>query len=72
MKRNLIPTLLLLAFYHVQAQKPATIKESKKTFTTYDFSDPNPIAEMEKFYPYYRFDGYTNTPRSKRMEDRRT
>ena len=41
-------------------QKPATVKESRKVFTTYDFSDPDPIADVGKFYPYYRFDGYTN------------
>lgn len=60
----LITTLL---FYHLSfAQyKPATIRESKKIFTTYDFTDPNPIAEMGKIYPYYRFDGYTNTPEKK-------
>lgn len=57
----LIPALLF--FYQSNGQnKPAAIKESKKVFTTYDFSDPNPIAEMGKFYPYYRFDGYTDTP----------
>ncbi|MGI8636990.1 MAG: DUF5107 domain-containing protein, partial [Segetibacter sp.] len=26
------------------------------------FSDPDPIPEMNKIYPYFRFDGYTNTP----------
>src|SRR5687768_6548639 len=63
-----IPILILttLFFYHARAQnKPASVKESKKVFTTYDFSDPNPIAEVGKFYPYYRFDGYTNKPTKK-------
>ena len=56
--------LLLVVFITsvAQAQKNATIKESKKVFTTYDFSDPDPIADVGKFYPYYRFDGYSNTP----------
>ncbi|MEZ4810699.1 MAG: DUF5107 domain-containing protein [Allomuricauda sp.] len=27
---------------------------------TYMFSDPNPIPDMNKNYPYFRFDGYTN------------
>ena len=62
MKNFLTLSLIILAAYGAGAQsKPATIKESKKTFTTYDFSDPNPIAEMGRVYPYYRFDGYTNT-----------
>lgn len=63
MKQFLILSFLLLSLYDAGAQnKPATIKESKKVFTTYDFSDPNPIPEMGKVYPYYRFDGYTNIP----------
>ncbi len=47
------------------AQQPASVKESKKVFTTYPFSDPNPIPEMGKIYPYYRFDGYTTTSTKK-------
>lgn len=51
----------MICFVHdSNAQKPATIKETKKVFTTYDYSDPNPIVDMGKVYPYYRFDGYTN------------
>jgi Tfp pilus assembly protein PilF len=62
MKKLLAITSLTLLFVSAEAQhKPATVKESKKVFTTYDFSDPNPIAEMGEVYPYYRFDGYTNT-----------
>lgn len=60
---KIIPILILTLslLYNVQAQKNATIKESTKVFKTYDFSDPNPIPEAGKIYPYYRFDGYTNT-----------
>ena len=43
-------------------QGPAKIKEYKKVFKTYPFSDPDPIPEVGKVYPYYRFDGYTNKP----------
>ena len=35
-------------------------RESRKTFKTYAFSDPDPIARMGPVYPYYRFDGYTD------------
>jgi predicted Zn-dependent protease len=43
--------------------KPATIKEYKKTFTTYPFSDPNPIPNPSTMiYPYFRFDGFTDKP----------
>lgn len=44
------------------AQQAATIKETTKTYTTYPFSDPDPIPSTEKIYPYYRFDGFTDKP----------
>ncbi|MBS1810790.1 MAG: DUF5107 domain-containing protein [Acidobacteria bacterium] len=40
----------------------ATVREYKKVFKTYPFSDPNPIPTMGKIYPYFRYDGYTNQP----------
>ncbi len=62
---SLALTLLLLISYTTKAQvsafNAATISEYKKTFLTYPFSDPNPIADIAgKIYPYYRFDGFTN------------
>jgi tetratricopeptide (TPR) repeat protein len=62
MKRIIILLVIAFAVTEAEAQyKPATIKEFKKVFKTYAFSDPDPIAEINKIYPYYRFDGYTNT-----------
>jgi tetratricopeptide (TPR) repeat protein len=53
--------ILCIASSVANAQNaPATVKESKKVFTTYEFSDPDPVPEMGRIYPYYRFDGYTN------------
>ena len=40
----------------------ATVREYKKVFRTYPFSDPNPIPQVGRIYPYYRFEGYTDTP----------
>jgi hypothetical protein len=40
----------------------ATVREYKKVFRTYPYSDPNPIAVVGRIYPYYRFDGYTDQP----------
>ncbi len=45
----------------VFAQQKAIIREYKKSFPTYPFSDPNPVPSFTKIYPYYRFDGFTNT-----------
>jgi Tfp pilus assembly protein PilF len=43
------------------AQQNTTVKEYKKTFTTYPFSDPDPIPKPDsKIYPYFRFDGFTD------------
>ncbi len=40
----------------------ATVREYRKVFRTYPFSDPNPIPQMGRIYPYFRFDGYTDIP----------
>lgn len=43
-----------------------TVKEYKKVFTTYPFSDPNPVPNPQgNIYPYTFFDGYTNIPEQK-------
>ncbi len=55
-----ISTLLTTVLF---AQQPARITVYKKTFTTYPFSDPDPVPNPSAgIYPYNRFDGYTNTP----------
>lgn len=55
-------TLLLFGCSH----QTATIKEIKKTFTTYMFSDPDPVAHSARnIYPYFRFDGYEKEPEQK-------
>ena len=55
--------ILLLGSLFVHAQNKPTIKEYKKVFTTYPFSDPDPIPKPDtKVYPYFRFDGFTNKP----------
>src|SRR4029078_7552645 len=47
------------------AQQRATVKEYKKVFKTYPFSDPDPVPSVGRIYPYYRFDGYTNSATQK-------
>jgi tetratricopeptide (TPR) repeat protein len=49
--------------FAVAQNSAPTIKEYKKVFTTYPFSDPDPIPKPDsKIYPYYRFDGFTDKP----------
>ena len=61
MKRSFIVINFLLITWVASAQQKATIKEYGKIFKTYPFSDPDPVPEVGRIYPYYRFDGYTNS-----------
>lgn len=40
----------------------AVAKEYDQVFTTYPFSDADPVPTMSKFYPYFRYDGFTDQP----------
>jgi tetratricopeptide (TPR) repeat protein len=40
----------------------ATVREYRKVFRTYPFSDPDPIPNAGRIYPYFRFDGFTDRP----------
>ena len=55
-------SIFLVAFTVSTAQQKTTVREYKKNFKTYPFSDPDPVPEMGRIYPYYRFDGYTDSP----------
>lgn len=53
-------TLLILdIFSGILFAQTAKVTEYNKTFTTYPYSDPNPIPTFSKMYPYFRFDGFT-------------
>jgi tetratricopeptide (TPR) repeat protein len=43
-----------------QASPPATVREVRRTFTTYPFDDPDPVPRIGRIYPYFRFDGFTS------------
>jgi tetratricopeptide (TPR) repeat protein len=60
-KIGLIMFLIGMAVY-AHAQEQAVIREYNKTFTTYPFSDPNPIPSFTNIYPYFRYDGFTDKP----------
>ena len=40
----------------------ATVREYRKVFRTYPFSDPDPVPNPGRIYPYFRFDGFTDRP----------
>ncbi|MBN1444457.1 MAG: DUF5107 domain-containing protein [Planctomycetes bacterium] len=62
--RFIIPTVLVLAAVVMTAPaaaaEGATVREYRKTFRTYPFSDPDPIPSAGRIYPYFRFDGFTD------------
>ena len=63
--------LLFLIFYSggATAQQNTVVREYKKVFTTYPYSDPNAIPDPgSKFYPYFRYDGFTDKPIQKKWK----
>ncbi|MBO9594458.1 MAG: DUF5107 domain-containing protein [Niabella sp.] len=63
MKRACFCIMALLPFFlPAAAQRNATIAEEKRMYSTYPFSDPDPVPSFGKIYPYFRFDGFTATP----------
>lgn len=49
-------------------KKEACIKKELINLTTYPFSDPSPLPEFGRLYPYNRFDGYTNASHQQQWE----
>jgi len=68
MKRLVITIEFILFSFMVWAQHSSTIKEYKKTFTTYPFSEPDPVPILANIYPYFRFDGFTDKPIQKKWK----
>ncbi len=64
MKKFFIMLMSVVSLF-AYSQNPSTLKEYKKVFRTYGFSDPDPVVKMGPIYPYYRFDGYTDVPSDK-------
>ncbi len=46
----------------------AVVKEYDRVFTTYPYSDSDPVPTMSRFYPYFRYDGFTNQPIQKKWK----
>lgn len=62
MKSVFAAVLFLFLVIPAFPQHDASAKEYMKTFTTYPYSDPNPIALLSPVYPYFRYDGFTDKP----------
>ena len=61
--KSLLFSLLFVSLFATAQNNASISREYKKVFTTYPFSDPDPIPKPDtKIYPYYRFDGFTDMP----------
>lgn len=60
MKSLILSVLSLFVLVENFAQR-ASIREEQLNMKTYMFSEPDPVPKMGPIYPYFRFDGYTNT-----------
>jgi hypothetical protein len=58
--RLVLLLLVLLAFLPGLAGAQASVREYRKAFRTYPFSDPDPVPRASRIYPYFRFDGFTD------------
>jgi Tfp pilus assembly protein PilF len=59
---------LALLLNTAKAQQTVSVKEYQKEFTTYPFSDPDPVPNFSAIYPYFRFDGFTDQPIQKKWK----
>src|SRR5574344_1534185 len=49
----------------VSSAMAATVTEGLRSYATYSFSDPDPVANPHsRLYPYFRFDGYAAEART--------
>jgi Domain of unknown function (DUF5107)/Tetratricopeptide repeat len=50
------------------ATHTTVVKEYDRVFTTYPYSDPDPVPTMSKFYPYFRYDGFSDSAVEKKWK----
>ncbi len=55
----LILLFFCLDFNNLLVSQEATVKEEVRLMKTYPFGDPNPMANIGRIYPYFRFDGFS-------------
>jgi len=64
--KNILCCFFIFLSFHSLAQSDATIREYDSSFVTYPFSNPNPVLDPASlFYPYFRYDGFTDHAVSK-------
>lgn len=61
-KSIFLALFLAVAISTLSNAQTAQITEKLMEFNTYSFSDPDPIPEINRIYPYFYFHGFTNNP----------
>jgi Tfp pilus assembly protein PilF len=59
--------LILIFGWQLNGQN-VKISEEQIEFKTYPFSDPDPVPNVNRIYPYFYFHGYTNNPIQKKWK----
>jgi len=60
MKKQIIILFSFCTFAAMGQNTSTKVKEYMQVFTTYPFSEPNPVPLLTPVYPYFRFDGFTD------------
>lgn len=60
MKKLSLVIIIVATVIQNSLAQTAHIQETKIVMKTYPFFDPNPVPDIGRIYPYFRFDGYTN------------
>lgn len=60
-KSGVIALGVLLISSLAIGQNNSQVRELTKDYITYPFSDPDPVANAGLIYPYFRYDGFTNS-----------
>ena len=66
LKLILIMLLPLFGLSGSLSGQEATVKETQIELKTYPFFDPNPVANIGRIYPYFRYDGYSHRGRAQK------
>src|SRR5262245_56473387 len=70
MRTGSLFVFLLFSVAVLHAQQAATVREYDKEYRTYPFADPDPVPDeaQQPIYPYFRYDGFTNTAINKKWK----
>ncbi|MGD0340481.1 MAG: DUF5107 domain-containing protein [Bacteroidales bacterium] len=60
-RRFIIVAITWLLPCNMLTAQDASIIEKEISFNTYQYSDPNPVPQFGKIFPYFRFDGYSDS-----------